>query len=76
MTPVIPGTLRRVAFKIEEVEDDRGNQNGWWVYLKRGWKVRGLDILHSIHEDSLRDCLLETRMAERCECSDCRQVAR
>ena len=43
----IPGNLRRFAAKIEDVEDARASQNGWWIYLKQGW-IHQHDT-HQIH---------------------------
>jgi hypothetical protein len=69
----IPATLKRYAHRIDEVEDDRGNQNGWWVYLVPGLCRLGSPQEHIVHEDTLAICAQEVRDAEPCDCDDCRQ---
>jgi hypothetical protein len=69
----LPKTLQRYAAKIVDVEDDRGNQNGWWVHLADGWRNSNdpIGISHIIHEDTLAVCAQELRDAIPCDCTDC-----
>ncbi len=69
----LPKTLKRYAAKIVDVEDDRGNQNGWWVHLADGWKNSNdpVGVCHIIHEDTLAECVQELRFALPCSCADC-----
>lgn len=57
---------------VEEVEDDRANDNGWWAYLKPGW--RSLEQTHQVHEDTVRECLEQLRYCEPCDCDECKQL--
>jgi hypothetical protein len=66
----IPSTLKRYADKIQCVDDDRNNQNGWWVHLKNGW-INPQSETHMIHEDTLKQCLAQLREVEPCQCEDC-----
>jgi hypothetical protein len=68
----IPVTLRRFASKIEDIEDARAVDNGWWVYLKPGWIWQG--ETHQIHEDTLKDCAEAFDFVERCGCEECKGV--
>ncbi len=72
----IPASLRRFSSLIESVEDDRKNQNGWWVYLKNGYICTSSET-HQIHEDTLSVCasILTSEIAP-CQCSDCLAVSR
>ncbi len=71
MRSPLPKTLQPLADRIDEVEDDRANQNGWWVYLKLGWQDRYNPTCHQIHEDTLKECASIVRDAIPCNCADC-----
>ncbi len=68
----IPATLRPWADRIDEVLDERDQDNGWWVYLKTGWWSPNTET-HCIHEDTLKECAALLRDdVERCEKACCR----
>ncbi len=66
----IPATLAKWADVIVEVEDDRGTQNGWWIYLKAGW-INPYSETHCVHEDTLKACASQLVDIQPCECTDC-----
>jgi hypothetical protein len=68
----LPATLRRYAHRITDFEDDRRNQNGYWVHLAAGW-WSPLDETHIIHENTLTDCLRRLSWATPCKCADCKK---
>jgi hypothetical protein len=72
-----PKSFQKYADKIDEVEDDRQQQNGWWVYLKHGWKSDSdpLGCVHQIHEDTVAECVACLKSVLPCECDDCMGVA-
>jgi hypothetical protein len=71
----VPATLKKFAHMIDEVEDDRGNQNGWWVHLKNGW-INTFSETHMIHEDTLAECAVQLAQdVEPCVCRDCGQAS-
>lgn len=47
----LPKCLRKYADRIADVSDDRGNDDGYWVYLASGWRDPDGET-HCIHEDS------------------------
>jgi hypothetical protein len=53
-------TLKRLAEKhpdkIESVDHD---SDGYWIYLRDGWLTG--EPSHTIHEDTVKDCLIEFR---------------
>jgi hypothetical protein len=67
----LPATLKRYEHLIDDFEDDRGNQNGYWVYLKYGWRTID-DVVHQIHEMTLRECALQLQCVTECDCRECK----
>ena len=61
MSKVLSALKAKHPEKIIEIEDDRYNENGWWIHLKDGW-WNHLTQCHSIHEDTVVDCLAQFRM--------------
>lgn len=47
----MPRIAKKYEHMVEEVEDDRINNNGWWIYLKDGYITTTTDC-HTIHEDT------------------------
>ena len=82
----LPKTLKaacetKFADRFEEgwTEYDGFSDSGWthWVYLKPGWRNAWLDpcaALHAIHEPTTRECLVQLRHAEPCNCEECSQT--
>ena len=54
--------------RVSEVSDERGSDDGFWVYLKPGW-IWQCEV-HCVHEDTPSACLIEMRGVESCNCSD------
>lgn len=68
----LPKSLRRFEDKIESIEDLRSSDEGFWVHLKTGW-INTMDSTHSVHEDTITDCVREMRFVEQCN-GDCCQT--
>jgi hypothetical protein len=59
---------------VEQVEDDRHNDNGYWCYLKPGF-VCELTDTHCVHEDTVSECLRVLRdMVVPCDCPECKEL--
>lgn len=69
----IPATLRRFATYIDDISDERGDGDGYWVYLVPGWIC---DEVHCVHEDTIRECAKAMRCIERCTAPNCCQPAK
>jgi hypothetical protein len=65
-----PASLKRFDHLIDEVEDDRGDENGYWIYLKYGW-INPLHEIHMVHEDTLKRCAEVLAEVVKCECAEC-----
>jgi len=50
----IPAKYRE---RVEAIEDDRGGDNGWWIHLRDGWICDTSAAPHTIHEDTIAECL-------------------
>jgi hypothetical protein len=61
--------------KIEEVSDEGGGDwgDGYWLYLKPGWKRDEFDQVHNVHEWNMRDLIASMRRIARCNCEECRR---
>jgi hypothetical protein len=53
--------------RIQTIERD---SDGWWIYLKPGFVVRG-ERTHAIVEDRKRDALDKMSLVEPCDCDEC-----
>ena len=71
MNTPLPACLRKYAHLIESVSDERGGDDGYWVYLKTGWRYN--DGTYCVHEDTPTACAKEMTSAERCT-DDCCQA--
>lgn len=56
--------------KIEELFDDRKSGNGWFVYLKPGWK---LNNEHCFSESTKSEVWRTMQDVETCDCEDCQE---
>jgi hypothetical protein len=54
--------------KIGSVSDE-GREDGYWLFLKPGWRW---DECHSVHEWNMRDLRAAFRDVQPCDCGDCR----
>lgn len=71
----IPKSLRPFSALIEDVDDERKIQNGYWVYLVYGWKSGSdpLGVEHQIHENTIGECARALKDVMRCDCEDCKR---
>lgn len=65
-------TIERIKSdrRVADVSDEREMGDGFWVYLKPGWRWAE-DWVHSIHEDTPSECLRELHRAIPCHCREC-----
>ena len=56
--------------RVADVSDERDTGDGYWVYLKPGWRWAD-DYVHIIHEDTPAECLRELRAIIPCRCHEC-----
>jgi hypothetical protein len=68
----LPKSLHRFAEKIEDFENQRAIQNGYWVHLRTGF-INPTSETHIIHETTLAECIVQLREVEPCSCADCQQ---
>jgi hypothetical protein len=66
----LPKCLQKYADKIAEVSDERGDDDGYWVYLVKGWRDDEGET-HCIHEDNPRECALRMKNIVRCTTPGC-----
>ncbi len=55
--------------QIKEVSDEA--EDGYWLYLKPGWKREECDEVHSVHEWNMRDLKRAMRFITKCYCVQC-----
>jgi hypothetical protein len=77
-TKLIPGSLRRWAPMIEEIEDFRSqgtDGDGYWVHLKPGF-INTLHEVHSVHEDNIGQCVevFKSDYVKPCACQGCKDL--
>lgn len=65
MSKVLNGLMKRHPDKIHEWYHD---SDGYWIDFKSGWSI---DQVHGVHEDTVKDSLIQFGRVERCECEDC-----
>jgi hypothetical protein len=58
----------------ERVSEMYQDSDGFWIYLKRGWR-QGDNVCHTLHEDTQTRLLQELRKTKRCDCDYCKEVA-
>ena len=63
----------KVDRRIEEVSDERGIGNGYFVYLKPGWAYGGTGEAHCFSEDTIKDIRDSMKLVEPCSCDDCKR---
>lgn len=56
--------------RIQNIEHDI---DGWWIYLKPGWIVRG-EGTHAIVEDRKQDALDKMYLVKPCACDECKRL--
>lgn len=66
----LPKCLRKFADKIESVSDERGSDDGFWVYLIERWRDDEGET-HCIHEDNPKECATLMPHIQRCTDPNC-----
>jgi len=56
---------------VSDVSDERGSDDGFWVYLKSQFCHPWEQGLHAIHENSPTKCLSFLKQISNCNCCDC-----
>ena len=58
---------------VSDVFSEFGNldpeKHDWWIYLKAGWC--NAPETHTIHEQTLEECIDELLAIKPCSCADC-----
>jgi hypothetical protein len=63
---------KRYADRVDSVSDERGDDQGLWVYLKSGWHNSACDKHnHTIHEDTIKELTWQVKAASACDCEHC-----
>lgn len=75
MKKTLQALIDRYPDKIEEVSDESRSGDGYWLYLKPGWKREPCDEVHSVHEWNMRDLKKSMRLVARCDCEECAKLA-
>lgn len=52
------------------IEDAYQDQDGYWIHLKKGWRVHD-NICHTIHEDTKTRLIKELKQTVPCDCDWC-----
>ncbi len=65
--------LKKFADRIQSVDDETNIDNGFWIVLRGGWQDRYNPTCHTIHEDTLTECLDIVADAISCDCRECEQ---
>ncbi len=59
---------------VEDVSDERASEDGIWIYLVPGWCREHGDPVHSVHEDTVKDCSEYFRCIVECPCDECARL--
>jgi len=60
---------KKFLHMVTEIEDDRGENNGWWIYLKDGYRCDISAAPHTIHENTVKECIAQLRETIPCFCN-------
>lgn len=66
----LPKTLEKFRHLIDDVSDERGMGQGYWVYLKAGL-INPWTETHCVHEDTIKECAEQLKIVKPCQCADC-----
>jgi hypothetical protein len=66
----LPKPLQPFADRIAEVSDERDAGDGYWVYLKVGWRDEEGET-HCVHEDTPTACARRMPGLIRCTVPGC-----
>lgn len=66
---MLPKSLNKLLSdpRVDEILDERSDDNGYWVYFKPGW-INWLDETHSIHEMTAKEVLDKMKTIRPCDC--------
>jgi len=56
---------------VDEVLDERSDDNGWWVYFKPGY-INTMTETHCIHEMTVKEVCSQFDYIEKCNCNSCK----
>jgi len=73
MSRPLPISIIKLASdpRVDEILDERDDDNGYWVYLKPGF-INTYSETHCIHEWTAADVLSQARTSiEPCDCESC-----
>lgn len=58
--------------RVDTIEDERDDNNGYWVYLKRGL-INDADGIHMVHEMTVKDVMEKMKASNivPCQCGSC-----
>ncbi len=73
----LPVTLRRILDsdpRVDEIWDERCDNNGYWIYFKPGW-INPMTETHCIHELTVKECVQQLRDIQPCDCKGCELAA-
>ena len=59
----------RADKRVREIDDERDTENGWWLYLRRGW-CDDADA-HVIHADTVAGLTEHFTFITPCDCETC-----
>lgn len=68
----LPKTLAKLLAdpRVDEILDERGDGNGYWIYMAHGW-INTFSETHCIHEMTVKDCLDQMKCLIPCDCESC-----
>lgn len=66
----LPKCLQKYAAVIDEVSDERASGDGYWVYLKTGWRDDEGET-HCVHEETPAECAKRMTHLTRCTIPGC-----
>ncbi len=71
----LPATLQllrvRHQNKIDVIDDERDTDDGYWLYLKRGWQFDGAHLIHEYTVSAL--CKTFNNRVTPCNCLLCKE---
>ena len=74
MKKTLQRLLARYPEKIQDVSDESGVGDGYWLYLRSGWSRWG--EVHSVHEWTMKELIRAMRSdVVTCDCEECQRDA-
>ena len=66
----LPKRFQKFRKYLVDYMDERGDDNGYWLYLVAGW-INPNTCTHMVHENTQRECAEQLESIERCTCEEC-----